>query len=832
MKNIDPQKNIKTIENHRQKKPLKTVDNIKNPPQRFLWILPALALGGYLILTHRTLGHTLAGLSLWAIALFLLVPSFPEVPGVVFFSKTPLRDLGGKKEWNGAQIALAGSVILLLLEVSNFCIRHSAWWALLGSLLVSGGLLALLENHSPAFWTQTDKSSLGESPSVPWAGILILLVGSFFLFYGWDKLPIGRDFDSCYVMELASSFLSDNGRTTPYVDGWSLGNPSLPYFLMGLFFKLVGLSQSKGVLFLALCNLIGFLFFYGFLRFYLPKISALAATLLFSTSHWVIYFARETNAASLLLPFECASLFFFARALERGKTRDYAVFGTLLSCLLMVYPSGRAILAFFIVSLAVIVVFRFKSIYPQKASWALACGIFMLWYLPMIIYYQHTANPLALGAEEFARDSIWQGKKFFVPWDYIHTGLQMFTFRTTDVITEYLPRLSPWESLFLLAGFGWCLWNFFNPVFFTLICGFFLGLAPSILSNDPTLPWRALSSAPFVYLLVGIGLDRVGRVVAAPLGSRGGLVRLLLIGAFMAFSVGWQYDVFFHQLPKNRNAYWANWAHDAGQRYLMGKTTAQYMKGWDTYVDTVWGVNLQIPPDAGFSHSQAEIQSSIWDRIILRPDQSPLPLKKIPEKGAVILLHDETGRAFQDWIRFYYPDAKPKVILSPFGDVEIRLWEITPDQIRQALSLPPEPPPGGMVLSWFDSKNRRMGRWLIPTLSSKTLNDEWFSDYPGVEPPFPWKDVAYFILEGSLRDTDGSLLALETTGQAGGILNGRRFHLDGTGPLQRLEFKPITAGWVPFKIRYSPPKPGGFALDFYRHDPAGWDIVPSSELKP
>ncbi len=213
------------------------------------------------------------------------------------------------------------------------------------------------------------------------------------------------------------------------------------------------------------------------------------------------------------------------------------------------------------------------------------------------------------------------------------------------------------------------------------------------------------------------------------------------------------------------------------------------MRGWDTYVDTIYGVSEQIVPEGGFSYSQKEVQESVWNRKLFRMDRSPLPLKNVPQKGAVILLHDQIGEALQDWISFYYPDAKSKVIMNPFGDVEIRLWEITPGEVQKALSLPQKPLPGGMFLSWYDSKNRQMGRWLIPTLSSKILTTDWFTDNPEVGPPFPWDKVDHFILEGNLLDADGSPLTLETTGQADGVFNGIKIHLSGNGNLTHLDLQ-------------------------------------------
>jgi hypothetical protein len=801
--------------------------NVKKAFGQTFAILLSLGLGAFLIETHHSVGQTLLGLILWGFAILLTLPWFPTVPSMRIFPKTILQNQKPQHVWNFPIIILLCVGILGLIGASNYLIQHGIWWLLLAALLALGGLFSLLEKHSYFLGDTSEGLSQAWYAKFPWPIIIIILVGSFFIFYGHSLFPIGYDTDSAHSLDLCNSFLVSNGKKTPYVDGWALGEPIFPYFLVGLFLKVVGFSNAKAVLFIALFNLIGFLFFYGFLRFYLSKISALATTILFTSSYWVLLYARIMNAVSLLIPFECAALFFFAKAAEQGKARDYAVFGTLLSCLLMVYTSGRIFPFFFIICLLMVLVFRSKVILSQKYSWALAGGVFLLWYLPMIVYYQHTTNPYCFGFEEFFKDR-WFGNKFVLPWGNIHIGLQMLTVRTTDAWADYLPRLSPWEGLLLLAGFGWCLWRLLKPAYFFLILGFFMCLA-TVLSNIPTLPYRTLAIAPFVYALVGIGLDRLGKVIAAPLGNRGAISKYLFLGTFLAFSIGWQYDVFFHQLPKDKDLYWSA---GRGQRYLIGNTTAQYINGWDTFMDTTWGIYQPIASEGGFTYSRSEIQDAIWKRIIFRADRSPLPLKSDSKNGAVIFLHDDFGKAFGDWINYYYPDVHPQLITNPFGDVEIRLWKISHPQIQQALSSHKGHPPGGLILSWYDVNNHRLGRWRIPTLSSKILNDEWFSEYPGVEPPFPWKKVSYFIVEGSIKNIANHPFAIDTTGQIEGVVDGKIIRLSGQGNIKRLKFRSFNEEWTPFNIRYSPQKQGEFALDLLRHTPMGWEMIPSPELKP
>lgn len=813
------------------------LEHLKTPPipySRLTLVCSFLVLGSFLIETHPTLNHSLIGILLWGIAVYLIQAWFPPVPGLNVFSGSPLQNLKGEGEWDWKLLSGVCLGVLALIALSNHFIHHSQWFGLLVALLILGFLLSKLEKHSPAFWAEPVTPASTTGGRIPWPTILILLVGSFFLFYGWDLFPIGHNLDGYTSIDLAYSFLKDpqqdGSKTTPYMDGWSLGNPSLPFFLIGLFFKVVGVSLQKGVLFIALVNLAGYFFFYGFLRFYLPKPSALVTTLLLASSHWVIYFGREvTGGIGLMVPMECALLYFFARALEKGNRGDFALFGTLLAATLMAAVQGRVYLVFFVLSLAGLWLFRRAGILQQKNSWIMAWAVALLWYLPMILYYQHTSNPYCFGAEEFGRDSTWQGGKFSIPWNNIQATLQMFNVRSTDNLTEFLPRLSPWEGLMLLAGFGWCLWRFFTPPVLFLMMGFALNLAPGYMSNSPTIPWRILSVAPFAYLIVGIGLDRLSKVIASHLGSKGRTLQTLFLAAFLAFSMGWQYDVFFHRLPMDKGSYWLDGGNRSGEHYNFGKISAQYVKGWDTYVDVKWGIYNQFFPEGGFSLPFSEVQASLNNRIIFKPDPLSLPLKKVSEKGAVLLFHDEVGKALQDWIQFYYPEARSKVILNPFGDVEMRLWEITPDQIQKALSQPLKPPPGGVVLSWFDAQNHPLGKLVIPTLWANALNLEWLIGDP--LPTVPWGKTAYFTVQGMLENPDGKLLAIETAGKAEGVIGGQGFKVEGLGNMKRVEVRCASKNSVPFKIRYVAPNPGNFDLSLLEHTALGWDMIPSSELK-
>ncbi len=781
----------------------------------------ALLLGGYLIETHPTHYHTLAGVALWAVAVSLSLAWFPRVPGAGIFPILRAPETEGSGEWSMWKITLAGGGALAALGASSYFLGKAVGFFLF-SLLALGWCLTILEDRLPrALGDKPLEPAQSHRASLPWAVLVVLLFGSFFLFYGWDLFIKAYNADSVKSLEVARDCIV--GITTPYRD-WAAGMPIFPYWLMGLFFKAVGCSYQKGDLFTALLNLAGYLFFYGFVRFYLPKAPALAATLLFSASHWVLYPAREINGArGMLLPFECATLYFFTRALEKGQARDYALFGAFLASMLLVALQGWIFLFLFILAMAGLWFLRRPEFLRQKKSWIFAWSVAFLFYLPMFLYYQHSANPWCFPITEFNGKSAWHGQKFFIPWDNFRCAIQMFNISSRENLNELLPLLSPWEGLFFLAGLGWCLWRFFKPSSLFILLGLLGGLSPAYIT-DANIILRSMAAAPFVFLLVGIGLDRLMMVLAAPLGHRGVALRFLLGGVFLALAVGWQYDIFFNHLPRFADSYWNPCG--SGRNYLFGTITAKHLEGWDTYVDLLDGT-FQHPED-NFFYSRSDMKNG--QRFIFHTDLSSLPLKSIPQKGALILLPDQVGKEFQGWISYYYPAVQEKDILNPFGDVEYRLWEITPDQIQKALALPPGPPPGDMVLSWFDAQSRPLGRWTIPTLSANVLNREWSFESPD-NTLLRMDKAAYFTVRGTLKNPAGKVLALEANGRVDGFIGGSKILLDGRDPSNRLEIPQVSKNPAPFQIRYVPPKEGGFKLNLLEKTPMGWDMIPSSELE-
>jgi hypothetical protein len=790
--------------------------SLKNHWIRILAVLITLSGGAFLILSQKTLFSTSLGIVLWAVSTGLVLGFIPKMPGTLIFSHTPLRHMETKTSWPWPILFLIGALILYALKNSDALYKNFAWGHLTLVLLGIGFLFFILEKTSSAFQVKQAPSEI--KAGWPWPEILIILVGSFFLFYQLNKLPNFIIIESLYTIGKANDFT--NGLlTTPFMDQWQ-GNPLFPSFLLSFIFKFIGVSYLKGAIFFASLNIFGFIFFYRFLRFYIAQESAAITALLFSSSHWLIFYARmPLMGGGIIVAFEAAALYFFAKALEEGKIKDFVGFGIALALTLDTYIASRLVLIFFVVAVLYIGISRRKEITQQKIGWAMGWGCLLLWTIPMIFYYIHTSNNNIMWAERVDAvnifDRIRAGNWAYVK-DNINMGLCMMCYGSCNEQILYYPYLSAWEGLCFLAGIGWCLWRFFNPAFFILFIGYFGGIAGSILTIEPAHALRAITAAPFAFVFVGIGLDRLGRLIGSPLKSARAQkgVQYLFFILFLCFSLARHYDIYFRMLPKSSLMF----SKFDGDSFLMAQTVPQYPAGWDIYI---------APHYLGFPFTYFSNNGDIG-KIGPFPLRHPFPLKTVSPKGAVIILPVTIGIAFENWISYYYPKANYRAILNPYGDVEFKLWEITPDEVQEALKTKNHNPPTGLNLSWYDAKKQKLGQWLVPALFSTI--PEWFSYQPS-EPGTSFNNIAYYVAKGSVRNPEGGSISLETTCSLDANIGIQKIEKHDFS-LKQIQFSNVKNNWVPLQIHFSSDPSTPFHFDLQMRDASGLNLIPTGDLQP
>jgi hypothetical protein len=624
--------------------------------------------------------------------------------------------------------------LLALLPALHWFLGKAAWgWValvLVGMVL----LLGRLEGSQPAFEVGPLRKPWGMKAA--WGSLLAL--GAFFLFYRFNGLPAWMDNDCANCLSDALYFTHGESKT-PFKTVWG-DNPALPYMLYGLSLKAFGISLGAAALVPALLHLAALPLYHGFCRMLIPGGGAWLAALLFACSRWMMNYVRMPREASLLPCFEAAALFFLARSIETGRKRDHALFGFFTALMLQTYLPSRLVLVLFLGSLAGLALFHRKHFTAGLPRWGLALSTFTLFFAPLGAWY--SLQP-ALLTDRMSKINLFHVLREEGVWPTLgrfwSESFWMFNVRG-GMDGHYnlpgAPMMDPVTGLFFWVGLAWCLSRSNRFSFLFVSSGFFLSFLGVLLANSPGHPMRAIATAPFVFLLAGLGADRVARAFSCLWPKAAGTLRSLVLSAAAITAIAWNFNGYFLRTPKDKVFLDANNHYE----FLAAKALAKYPRGWDIHIDFDGAMMVYA-----YTYKRAE------QRFFL-PDFG-LPIRKEPEYGTVVLL-DGLGAVVEDLFKAYYPSAT--LLRVPFldGRQALWLWDIPPGDIRKGLDRPSPMPGHGLWIVPRDAKGKEEGaRWWPALFGVHKWARGWNLDRPGYSASFSLSQTRplKFRVRGRLR---------------------------------------------------------------------------------
>jgi hypothetical protein len=200
-------------------------------------------------------------------------------------------------------------------------------------------------------------------------------------------------------------------------------------------------------------------------------------------------------------------------------------------------------------------------------------------------------------------------------------------------------------------------------------------------------------------------------------------------------------------------------------------------------------------------------------------------VKNVPQKGAVILLPDGFGQAFEGWMKDLYPSAEPKKVLNAFQDVQFWSWEITPDQVQETALRPRTPTTGLTLTAWKGPE--KLGEWRIPCLFSGI--DYWFRAFAG-QKGLPNQGPVRFKIEGALSDPGRLPLRLRGIGPIHGKIGDQWVRVK-KGTLGDIKVGAPRKPHARIELTYDC-VPSDFNLVIEKKMPEGWRPMPSEDLEP
>ena len=364
---------------------------------------------------------------------------------------------------------------------------------------------------------------------------LLLLVAAVLRLVALDQVPPGPSYDELQNARLSERVLA--GQWAIYFPE-NFGQESLYPTLAALAVRLLGWSVTALRLPGALGGVLSVLALYLVGKILAGRRAALLAAAFQAVSFWPLIETRVALETALLPPLAGLALLFLARGFsERTKPRrqamlDFALAGLFLGGHVYVYTPGRVMPLLSLALLAYLLLLNRRTLRCRWPELLLLCAVTILAVAPLALFlHAHPETEQRLDQLAGPLDALRQGD--FRPVLQITAGtLGMFTLRGEPQWLYNVagrPVFDPLTSLVFYVGLAYCLihprdWRYGLTLLWLLV-----GLGPAMVSAPPASFSHTLAAQPAVYLVLGLGIDRMWEWLSRQRAWAGPLAAVLLL---------------------------------------------------------------------------------------------------------------------------------------------------------------------------------------------------------------------------------------------------------------------------------------------------------------
>ena len=574
----------------------------------------------------------------------------------------PLTVMGLQEKQVGAVILVAG---LLMAALSLYMFPKGppyslAWWSYGLSVILTLGAVPAFEGGWSSFlarFRRGHRMTFEPRAFLPW-GVLgaILLLALVIRFYNLDGFPPGLWFDEADNLDQARLIAQNPGQTPLYVPSNNL--PSFFLLPIALIIKFAGISIATGRLVAVAFGVAGVAAMFLLVRHMSGTAIGLVAAFLTAVMRWDIIWSRIGMHGITAPFFAVLTAWLTYRALDKGRTIDFALAGATLGLGMWFYSAFRL----FAIVIAFVLLHALVLGKLERRRFLMRVGVMALFSLFVALPIAQFAvqNP----GEFFERTQstsifahVEEGEELGALLENLRKHLGMFHF-TGDPNGRHnipgAPMLDMISGLLMLVGLGVALARWRNPAYFVLPVWILVMIMPGVL----TIPWeapqslRTITVIPAVIVLVTLGVAfiwRLARSVQLPAARAGtaAVIALLLTGIAYA-----NISAYFGEQANDPEVY-ASYSTDDT---LMARDMAeQAARGYSPMVSRQFRHSLVA---SLFGHRYPR-------QTIAAPMNIPLDPQTVWRGAAIYLEPRESG--FFDALRAYYPSADFREVRPPMG---------------------------------------------------------------------------------------------------------------------------------------------------------------------
>ncbi len=363
-------------------------------------------------------------------------------------------------------------------------------------------------------------------PRWEWPLVVGLLLLAFFMrVWQLNDVPPGLHHDEVIIGQVAKDILRGNFAIY-FTAGY--GHEPLYHYGVAGFFAALGASAFALRLTSAFIAVLGLAVAYRLTRRLFSPVVAVGMLAWMSISLWPVFFARVGLRGITLPLLTTLTAYFLWRALHAARITHYAIAGALLGLTLYTYQASRVFPVIFAVFFAYLVATR-ASLITRHSSLIRDASVFFVTALfvaaPLIIYLT-AINPKA---EERVADlsgplnQLRAGDPSEVISSTLNT-LGLFTIKGDAVpiynVSERPVFPDPIGAALFYLGLLICVWRWKQPAYAFMLIWFFISLTPAMVTPFSPNFVRTMAAWPVPFVLVGVGMESIGRLVTGQLVTR------------------------------------------------------------------------------------------------------------------------------------------------------------------------------------------------------------------------------------------------------------------------------------------------------------------------
>ncbi|MBI2942412.1 MAG: glycosyltransferase family 39 protein, partial [Chloroflexi bacterium] len=376
--------------------------------------------------------------------------------------------------------------------------------------------------------------------------------------------------------------------SSPFHSGWAT-NPLGGHYLHAVVMQVAGETIFGMRLTSAISGAIGVWLLYLLLWDYVRPWAAVGAALLMAVSHVHLFWSRTGLLQSLMTALATAMLWLMLRGLRSSGYLSFVLAGLLLGATQHLYQGARflvPVVAFFFLYTAVadrqFVRRRWSHVLAMATSSAIVFAPLGFWYLahPGELFTR-TAAVFIFSNPDYLR-GMYPGKDTLgVVIEQLRRSIEGLAFSGDGSLAFYPPRVplvDPVVGAVLLVGILGFTFSLRRPE--RVLVGLWAWLTILIACTstvDPPPMTRLILMVPALFFVVGVVLDRLGRLAEQAAGRRGLVALALPLVVALGYAAVWNYHVFFVAYPRDFPT--GVWTAAGNLARTLGPSSKTYMVG-------------------------------------------------------------------------------------------------------------------------------------------------------------------------------------------------------------------------------------------------------------